>query len=92
MDLARRFRGEGLQVAIGGFHVSGCLSMLKEIPPDIQEALEIGCSIFAGEAGEGRLGLVLRDAFEDKLKPIYTYMNDLPGLEAVPTPFLPARD
>ena len=28
LDLARRFRAAGIQVAIGGFHVSGCLSML----------------------------------------------------------------
>ena len=28
-DLARRFLGLGLPVAIGGFHVSGCISMLR---------------------------------------------------------------
>ena len=55
LDLAREFRAAGLPVVIGGFHVSGCLSMLKEIPPEIQEALDIGCSLFAGEAEEGRL-------------------------------------
>ena len=31
LDLAREFRAAGLPVVIGGFHVSGCLSMLKEI-------------------------------------------------------------
>jgi hypothetical protein len=55
LDLAREFRAAGLPVVIGGFHVSGCLSMLKEIPAEIQEALDIGCSLFAGEAEEGRL-------------------------------------
>ena len=54
MHIARRFRKAGIPVAIGGFHVSGCLSMLKEIPADIQEAIDIGCLIFAGEAEEGR--------------------------------------
>src|SRR5262245_15568204 len=28
LDIARPFRAAGIQVAIGGFHVSGCLSML----------------------------------------------------------------
>ena len=91
MDLARKLRNAGIQVSIGGFHVSGCLSMLKEIPPDIQEALDIGCSIFAGEAEEGRLGVVLKDAYDGQLKPIYNYMDDLPGLDGVPTPFLPTK-
>ena len=30
VDLARQFRGAGLQVCIGGFHVSGCIAMLPE--------------------------------------------------------------
>ena len=30
LDLAREFRAAGLPVCIGGFHVSGCLSMLPE--------------------------------------------------------------
>src|SRR5437763_1906605 len=29
VDLARAFLAEGLPVAIGGFHVAGCISMLK---------------------------------------------------------------
>ena len=61
LDLAREFRAAGLPVVIGGFHVSGCLSMLKEIPPEIQEALDMGCSLFAGEA-EGRLDMLLQAA------------------------------
>ena len=36
MDLARRFRAAGILVAIGGFHVSGCLAMLPE-PPGTRE-------------------------------------------------------
>ena len=91
MDLARPLREAGIQVAIGGFHVSGCLAMLKEIPPDIQEALDIGCSLFAGEAEEDRLGVVLQDAYDRKLKPIYNHMDDLPGIDGAPTPFLPTK-
>ncbi len=89
LDMAREFRAEGLQVMIGGFHVSGCISMLKETPKEIQDALDIGCSLFAGECEEGRLDQVLRDAWNAELKPVYNYLNDLPGLEGAPLPVLP---
>ncbi|HEV2748001.1 MAG TPA: radical SAM protein [Allosphingosinicella sp.] len=89
LDLAREFRSLGLPVMIGGFHISGCISMLKELPAEIQEALDIGCSLFAGEAEEGRLDEVLRDAWNDELKPIYNYLKDLPSLEGAPLPALP---
>jgi len=39
LDLGRRFRTAGIPVVMGGFHVSGCLSMLRELPPDLREAL-----------------------------------------------------
>ncbi|HMG47917.1 MAG TPA: radical SAM protein [Allosphingosinicella sp.] len=89
LDLAREFRAAGLPVVIGGFHVSGCLAMLKEIPPEIQEALDIGCSLFAGEAEEGRLDALFVDAWEGKLQPIYNYLKDLPSIAGVPVPWMP---
>jgi len=52
IDLAKQFRDEGLQVAIGGFHVSGCIAMLPELQADLKEALDLGISLFAGEAEE----------------------------------------
>ena len=61
VDIARQFRAAGVQVAIGGFHVSGCISMLPELPPDIAAARDIGIALFAGEA-EGRLDRVFADA------------------------------
>jgi radical SAM superfamily enzyme YgiQ (UPF0313 family) len=89
LDIARPLRAAGVQVCIGGFHVSGCLAMLPEMQPDIQEALDLGISIFAGE-GEGRLEIVLRDAAKGSLQPIYNFVNDLPGLQGAVLPFLPA--
>ena len=53
VDIARPLRAAGVQVMIGGFHVSGCLAMLKELPDDIKEAQALGVSIYAGEAEEG---------------------------------------
>ena len=89
MDLARQFRAEGIQVCIGGFHVSGCLAMLPAMPPDLQEAVDLGISLYAGEL-EGRMDVLLQDAFRHELKPVYNYMNDLPNLSGSPVPFLPA--
>jgi radical SAM superfamily enzyme YgiQ (UPF0313 family) len=90
MDIARQFRDAGIQVAVGGFHVSGCLSMLDELPPDLQEAQDMGVTFFAGESEE-RLEGFLRDAVAGQMKPVYNYLNDLPGLEGQVTPFLPER-
>ncbi len=89
IDIARPLRKAGVNVAIGGFHVSGCLAMLPEVPADLLAAQDLGISLFAGEA-EGRFETVLRDAFAGALQPVYNFMNDLPGLEGVPTPLLPA--
>ena len=90
LDIARQLRDAGIQVCIGGFHVSGCLAMLPELPPDIREAQRIGISLFAGEAEEGRLEQVLQDADGNAIKPLYNYLQNLPGLEGAVTPFLPA--
>jgi radical SAM superfamily enzyme YgiQ (UPF0313 family) len=61
----------------------------KELMPDLQEALDMGISLFAGEA-EGRMDRVLLDTNTKSLKPIYNFMDELPGLEGTITPFLPA--
>jgi hypothetical protein len=62
LDVARPLREAGIQVGIGGFHVSGCLAMLPDMQTDLKAALDIGCSLFAGEAEDGRMDEVLRDA------------------------------
>lgn len=88
MDLARRFRAAGLRVAIGGFHVSGSLAMLPEVPPELKEAMDLGVTLFAGEA-EGRFGEVLRAADEGRLPPLYNFMDQLPDLHGQSLPWLP---
>jgi hypothetical protein len=89
VDLARQFLAAGLPVCIGGFHISGCIAMLPELPSDIREAQALGVSFFAGEAENGRLDPVLRDAWNGKLKPLYDHMDDLPSLEGEPAAILP---
>ncbi len=90
LDIARRFREAGVSVAIGGFHVSGCLSMLDGHAVGLDACREMGISIFAGEA-EGRLETLMTDAVAGKLAPVYNYMKDLPGMDGTPVPFLPKR-
>jgi radical SAM superfamily enzyme YgiQ (UPF0313 family) len=89
LDIARPLRRSGIAVAVGGFHVSGTIAMLSERDPDVRRAEEMGVSLFAGEA-EGRLEKVLCDVLENELKPIYNFMDDLPGIERAPPPLLPA--
>jgi radical SAM superfamily enzyme YgiQ (UPF0313 family) len=90
LDIARPFRAAGIAVAIGGFHVSGCLSMLDGRAVDLDACRDMGVAIFAGEA-EGRLESVIVDVAAGRLAPIYNYMKDLPGMEGMPVPFLPKR-
>ncbi len=90
LDIARPFRGAGVLVSIGGFHVSGCLSMLDGEAIELDACRKMGISMFAGEA-EGQFDEVLRDAAKGQLAPIYNFMKDLPGMEGTPVPFLPKR-
>lgn len=89
LDIARPLRKAGIAVVIGGFHVSGCLAMLPETQADMRQALDMGCSLFAGEGEGGRIDRVVEDAAHGRLKPIYNHMDDLPALESTPTPILP---
>src|SRR5271155_1168970 len=88
MDMARPLRAAGIPVCIGGFHVSGCLSMLKTLPSDLVEAQNLGVSFFAGEGEERRIDEVLRDGFSGSLKPIYNHLAHAPNLAGEPIPLL----
>jgi radical SAM superfamily enzyme len=90
LDIARPFREAGTSVVIGGFHVSGCLSMLDGRAVDLDACRDLGIALFAGEA-EGRLDQVLCDAAAGRLAPEYNFIKDLPGLQGTPVPFLPKR-
>ena len=87
-DLAREFRDAGIMVAVGGFHVSGCLAMLPELPPDIQALKDMGVTLFAGEA-EGRMAGFLQDAWSGNLQAVYNYLDEMPALDTAVSPYLP---
>ncbi len=86
-ELARRFRAAGLQVLIGGFHVSGTLALFDHITPEIQALLDLGVTVVKGEV-EGRWTDILRDAMEDRLQPMYDFLKDLPDLYEKPMPMI----
>ncbi|QLC21951.1 radical SAM protein [Parasphingopyxis sp. CP4] len=89
MEMAKEFRAADLPICIGGFHVSGCMSMLKELPPELVEAQAMGISFFGGEAEDCRIDEVLQDALNGELKPSYDWLKDTPNIEGAPIPFLP---
>jgi hypothetical protein len=88
-DLAQQFRAAGLAVAVGGFHVSGCLAMLPDLPADLRALQEQGVALFAGEA-EGRMEQLLTDAYHGRMQPSYNFLKDLPDLRGQVMPTLPA--
>ena len=85
MAIARQFRARGVKVAIGGFHVSGVMSMLKELTPELEEAVDLGVTLFAGEAEE-HFESFLKDVHAGTAKPVYDYMHDLPNLQTADHP------
>jgi radical SAM superfamily enzyme YgiQ (UPF0313 family) len=90
LDIARPLRERGIQVGIGGFHVSGVISMLDGRDPDLDRAKAMGISLCAGEVEE-RFADVLRDAHAGRLQPLYNFMHDLPNLAGAALPMLKAE-
>jgi len=90
LHLGRAFRARGVPVVLGGFHVSGCIAMLPELPPELQEALDLGIHLFAGEA-EGRMAALLHNVAAGTAKPIYNYLDGMVELAAAVHPILPRQ-
>ncbi|MBI4597710.1 MAG: radical SAM protein [Candidatus Omnitrophica bacterium] len=89
-DVALACRAAGLEVLIGGFHVSGSLAMLPQMPREIQALVEAGVSVVAGEI-EGRWEGILRDALLGRLQPVYNFLLQPPPLQAAPMPRISPR-
>ena len=79
VELARQFRAAGIDVIIGGFHTSGTINMLGEQEPDIQALIKESIAIVSGEV-EGNWAEILADALHNRLKPIYSFAQDLQNL------------
>jgi len=79
VDLGRQFRAAGIDVIMGGFHTSGTINMLGEQEPDIQELVKESIAIVSGEVEEN-WAEILADALHGRLKPIYSFAQDLQNL------------
>jgi len=86
VDLGKEFIACGLNVMVGGFHVSGSIQMLPRVPDEIQEGIDAGITMVAGEV-ENRWSELLKDAYSNSLKPLYNFLNDQPSLEGAVVPF-----
>ena len=85
-DLALELRAHGVQVMIGGFHVSGMLALFDEPSYELQPLLDAGVALVKGEAeAPGVLAGILRDALNGGLKPVYD-ITEFPDLEHAPVP------
>ena len=84
-DIAIALRGKQVAVMIGGFHVSGMLAMFPTVSPEIQQLVDAGVSVVAGEV-EHRWADLLRDAYDGKLTPIYRFLDSPPDLSDAPRP------
>ncbi|RPJ75938.1 MAG: radical SAM protein [Acidobacteria bacterium] len=85
-DLAMEFKAEGFSVMIGGFHVSGAMALSPDsIPPECQQALDEGVTLVLGEVEE-RWADLLRDAAAGRLRPLYDFLGERPGLHDKPLP------
>jgi hypothetical protein len=90
-DIASWFLPHGIPVLIGGFHVSGMLSMIG-LTADLREAMSKGIILVAGEVEGGRLHAVVEDVVQGQAKPLYNFLNPTPDLTDLPMPRLTEED
>ncbi|MBM3257539.1 MAG: radical SAM protein [Candidatus Liptonbacteria bacterium] len=103
-DLAREFKRLGATIIIGGFHVSGSITMLLDgnvrkkngelipcsyiMPPELQALMDEGIILFHGEA-EGIWPKVLSDIFAGNHALLYR--GGKPAIDAAPLPQFPVQ-
>lgn len=85
-DLALELRAAGVQVMIGGFHVSGMLALFGGPTHELQRLLDAGVSLVRGEAeAPGALKKILKDAIMGEMQPIYDIL-EFPDLKNAAVP------
>ena len=93
LDMARFFKRHGLPVIVGGFHTSGTINMLGDQEPDIQQLYREEICMVSGEV-EGKWEGILADFLHHRLKPLYSFAQDLQNLvdiEEAPLPQTSAK-
>jgi len=98
-QVALEFKAQGATVVMGGFHISGSITMLQDgngdskipcphvMPPECVELMKQGIVLFHGEA-EGNWHEVLGDIVRGEAKPLYR--GGRPALVAAPLPEYPS--
>lgn len=72
---------------IGGFHVTGYLSLLSSIPPEIKQLMDEGVTVVMGEV-EAQWASLLKDAVAGHLQPLYNFTHEKPDLDDKPLPVI----
>jgi radical SAM superfamily enzyme YgiQ (UPF0313 family) len=83
-DVARRLTTLGVKTLIGGFHVSGIISMFGKPSPEMKELMDMGITLVHGEA-EDQWESILMDTVNGKELPLYV-MDDFPDISIAPIP------
>ena len=85
-DLALEFRRQGIDVLIGGFHVSGVLALFDEWPEELERLVRHGVTLIQGEAETPEVfEQLFRDCIDGRLQPVYTFPQ-APDLSQAPAP------
>ncbi len=85
-DLALELREQGVQVMIGGFHVSGVLTLFDKPSYELQRLLDHGVTLVKGEVeAPGIMAMLLGDALHGAMKPVYN-ITEWPDLANAPVP------
>ncbi|MGH2568227.1 MAG: radical SAM protein, partial [Bacteroidota bacterium] len=90
-DIAAWFLPQGIPVLIGGFHVSGMLSMVG-LTADLRAAMVKGIILVAGEVEGGRLPAIIEDVVRGRAEPLYNLLKPTPDLTNLPIPRLTKQD
>jgi radical SAM superfamily enzyme YgiQ (UPF0313 family) len=83
-DVAKRFTSLGIKTLIGGFHVSGVISLFGKPTPEMQELMDLGITLVHGEA-ENQWESILFDVVNGIEKPLYI-MDEFPVISDAPIP------
>ncbi|MDR3182244.1 MAG: radical SAM protein [Planctomycetaceae bacterium] len=85
-DIALQFRKLGVDVLIGGFHVTGILALFDVPSPELQNLIDNGVTLVVGESETpGTLEQVFGDALNGNLQSVYRFPK-APDLTNAPVP------
>ncbi|MCA8946657.1 MAG: radical SAM protein, partial [Planctomycetes bacterium] len=75
----------GLDVLIGGFHVSGVNALLPGRSPEVQQLVDIGVHVVRGEV-DARWGEILTRLLNGTLPTWFDLLTEQPDLSRLPLP------